>query len=391
MSKYLKNKYFLLFLIVPFFKPLCLQYYSKLRIVEQIFVNWKIISALVGLVFLGLYIWNQSKVPKLVIQVGLFELSIIGITYYRQGYMNRALIDAVTIVAYTAILVLTIKYNCNGIIQLLSNLLSILMTINLFTMIVFPSGMRADLYYNTENPLYFMVVDNGSALFLLFCILLIMLDGMINKSNFTKKRKFLLIICVISAVLSRSATTIISVSVLVVALIFMYKSDLIKRCRPSVLFGLYALFFVYLVSMQNSGISKFVTEKIFHRSSNFSGRYVLWESALGMISKHPWIGYGRKVQDYIAAWGGYYSSHNYILELMLQGGMIATGQFLLLLVISIRKCLVSSRNKIANCLLFTLLAVLIAALMESAIHSVYIFGVIILCYSCQHLDSEAKS
>lgn len=143
--------------------------------------------------------------------------------------------------------------------------------------------------------------------------------------------------------------------------------------------------------MQNGMISQFITEELFNRSSNFSGRYVLWKTALGMIAKHPWIGYGRWAQDYIAAWGGYYSSHNYILELMLQGGIAATGQFLLLLIMSIKKCLLSRESKISNCLLFALLSILIAVLMEAEVHSVYIFGIIILCYSFRNPEWEAEN
>lgn len=175
------------------------------------------------------------------------------------------------------------------------------------------------------------------------------------------------------------------------AVILIYKSDLTKRYQPKVFFVLYVILFIYLISMQNGGLSQFVLEKIFNRSSNFSGRYILWESALKMISQHPWIGYGRTVQDYIAAWGGYYSSHNYLLELMLQGGIAAAGQFVFLIIVSIRKCSLIKQNKMINCLMFALLAILIAALMESAVHSVYIFGAIILCYHCQYLEAEAEN
>lgn len=155
--------------------------------------------------------WKQSRIPKIIVQVLLFELTIVFITGYKHGDMNRAMIDMVSIVAYTAMFVLTIKYNCKGFIRLLSKLLSILMVINLFTMIAFPSGIHADLYYNSENPLYFMVVDNGSALFIIFCVLLIMIDGIINEGYIAGKRKMLLFGCAASALLSRSATTIFSV------------------------------------------------------------------------------------------------------------------------------------------------------------------------------------
>ena len=47
-----------------------------------------------------------------------------------------------------------------------------------------------------------------------------------------------------------------------------------------------------------------------------------------MIQQEPLLGYGRTTNDYIEAWGGYYSSHNYVLEILLQGGVIALGFFI---------------------------------------------------------------
>ena len=55
----------------------------------------------------------------------------------------------------------------------------------------------------------------------------------------------------------------------------------------------------------------------------FTGRNLLWQSAIELIKMSPIYGYGRSELDYIEIWYGFFSSHNFILEMLLQGGVIA--------------------------------------------------------------------
>ena len=144
------------------------------------------------------------------------------------------------------------------------------------------------------------------------------------------------------------------------------------------------------MTMQDNIVSEFILEKIFNRSANFTGRYYLWESAINMIKAQPWFGYGRSAQDYISAWGGYFSSHNYVLETLLQGGVIALTFFVMTVVFAIRKSLFTRHLRITACLVFALITVLIAALMEAAVHSVYIFGAVSLCAGSCYLEKEQE-
>lgn len=386
MTKYIKSKWVLLFLLIPFFKPICFQYYEKLNVLETVFVVWKMISALISICLLMVYVLNRSKISKLMVWVFLFELSIVFSTGINHGYMMRSIIDAVSIVSYVALLYLAMKYNKKGLIHLLNKYMGILMIINLVVMVFFPGGLHADLYTNNENALYFMVTDNGSALFLIFCILIFVVDGIIAAHGISTKNKLLIAGCFFSAVLSHSATAIFSVILLIVSIILIFKSNITKIVNPVVLFVIYLLCFIYLITMQDNGVSEFILVNIFSRSSNFSGRYVLWKTALQMIRLHPWIGYGRIVHDYIPAWGGYFSSHNYVLEVLLQGGLLAFALFAGLILTSIKRLFLMHHSKVTNCLIFALWVIMIAALMESAVHSVYIFGVIFFCYHCKYVE-----
>ena len=386
MGRYLRSKCLFLFVFIPFFKPVCFQYYSSLQSIEQFFILWKVMAAGICLMVLAAYIWNVDRVPKLTVLVFLFECSIIVSTIYHQGELTRAAIDAVSIVSYTAFLALELKYNGRQSVHLMSSVMAVLLVLNLFSEIIFPGGMPADLYTNPENTLYFMVVDNGSALFLTFCIVLFVIDGMISYGRVKTAGKILIFFVVFSAVLSHSATAVITVILICAIIIFIIKSDFSEHQNSKVLFMIYVILFVYLITMQDNFISRFILQKIFQRSGDFTGRYYLWEQALNMIKEQPWLGYGRVAHDYIEAWGGYFSSHNYVLEMLLQGGVIALSIFICCVGYVIKKAGYTQHMKITCCLLFALFTALVASLMEATVHSVYVFGILVLCSSSYYLE-----
>ena len=390
MIKYIKSNYIILFLLIPFFKPICFQYYSTLQGLENLFVGWKILSAAVCFVFVVSYMWSYSRLPKLVAFVSLFEICIVVSTLINRGDLMRALIDMVSIVSYTALLILGIKYNGSGIVHLLSRLLGVLLLINLLSVVLFPTGLPADLYTNPENPLYFMVIDNGSALFLSFSIAIFAIDGLISQGAVRLGGKILILCAILNGVLVKSATAIFTVALICIALLFILKSDFSKHQNPAILFLVYIGVFIYLITMQDNIVSEFILKNIFNRSANFTGRYFLWESAINMIKAQPWFGYGRSAQDYISAWGGYFSSHNYVLETLLQGGIVSLGFFILTVIFAIKKSLYTRHLKITAVLVFGLVTVLIAALMEAAVHSVYIFGIISLCAGSYYLELKQE-
>ena len=390
MIKYIKSNYIMLFLLIPFFKPICFQYYSTLQGLENLFVGWKILSAAVCFIFVVSYVWSYSRLPKLVAFVSLFEICIVVSTLINRGDLMRALIDMVSIVSYTALLILGIKYNGSGIVHLLSRLLGVLLLINLLSVVLFPTGLPADLYTNPENPLYFMVIDNGSALFLSFSIAIFAIDGLISQGAVRLGGKILILCAMLNGVLVKSATAIFTVVLICIALLFILKSDFSKHQNPAILFLVYIGVFIYLITMQDNIVSEFILKNIFNRSANFTGRYFLWESAINMIKAQPWFGYGRSAQDYISAWGGYFSSHNYVLETLLQGGIVSLGFFILTVIFAIKKSLYTRHLKITAVLVFGLVTVLIAALMEATVHSVYIFGIISLCAGSYYLELKQE-
>ena len=135
MERWYNNKWFLLFIMIPFFKPICLQYFSGLLVVETIFVIWKMIGAfLIGLQLLNCFYYHL-EIPRLVIAVSLFEGSILLSTIFHLGYLQRAVIDAGSIVAFVSFFVWALQVNGKVTRSLLGEILMLLMILNMMLII----------------------------------------------------------------------------------------------------------------------------------------------------------------------------------------------------------------------------------------------------------------
>lgn len=57
------------------------------------------------------------------------------------------------------------------------------------------------------------------------------------------------------------------------------------------------------------------------RDAGFTGRSLLWEQALELIKQKPLLGWGND-PEIIQIWGGYFSSHNQLLDIAARGGLL---------------------------------------------------------------------
>lgn len=392
MNRWYNNKWFILFIIVPFFKPVCFQYFSSLKALEIIFVVWKIVAALLIGMQLLKYIYSRSRISGLIIMVAVFELSIMLSTILRLGYFQRAVIDAVSMVAFVSFLTWSMEFNLRGMLSMLSKVLSVLMLINLLSEIFFHQGLPADLYYNNElNPLYFMAIDNGNALFLLFCMMVFTIEAYMSGEKAANRQFLLIVCCVISALVSNSKTAMGMVAVQAVLLALIYKNTGLKNIHWKQWWKIYSLAAAGIILLLQSQLLQALASSVTSGGAFLTGRPLLWSTAVDKIAQHFFIGYGRAAQDYIPAWGGYFSSHNFWLELLLQGGIIA----LILFVLTMFKCLQHQdsrqESKTVRCVIATFFVMMTSAMMESTVHSVYIFGTMAFLYYSQCFCSSPET
>ncbi|MCL2386753.1 MAG: O-antigen ligase family protein, partial [Defluviitaleaceae bacterium] len=137
-----------------------------------------------------------------------------------------------------------------------------------------------------------------------------------------------------------------------------------------------SFFFVVVFRLQEH--ISFLIEQILDRSLTFTGRTIIWDFSIMMISQAPFLGYGVR-QSSDPTWLGWSStylwfSHNGVLEILLRGGFIGLITYIVLVVYVIVSLLKHRANPIAALLSAGIFAFFISMLMESSFKSVYLFA-----------------
>lgn len=394
MIRCFEHKGILLFLLIPFFKPICFQYGSSLLILDDIFVMWKIIAAACAVMLLFIDMNKRRRLYRLVLYAAVFEGSILFSTVVKRGYIQRAAIDTVSIVSFIIILFLWARHNSKLLIEMLRIVMGILIVVDMISKVMFPHGLPLDLYVNNDdNSLYFMTLDNGSAFFLLFGLMIFTLDLTLYKRNKSRKMQnyALFFISIASAFLSHSMTAVMAVCGYFVLYTLLCRENRMRVFTAWILgmFYPFVILMIFLVS-RSSAVGS-VMQFFFNRNATFTGRTLLWDNAIHLIRRSPIIGMGRLSHDYIAAWGGYFSSHNFWLELLLQGGAIAAVLYLLIVIYTIWKTAPFWNYHAVKSMGSVLFMMMFCGLMESVVHSVYLFGTIALMCTVKNMLTPFSS
>lgn len=394
MIRCFEHKGILLFLLIPFFKPICFQYDSRLLFLDDIFVMWKIIAAVCAVMLLFIDMNNRRRLYRLVLYAAVFEGSILFSTVIKHGYIQRAVIDAVSIVSFIIILFLWARHNSKLLIETLRIVMGILITMDMISKVMFPHGLPLNLYVNNdENSLYFMTLDNGSAFFLMFGFMVFTLDLTLYKRNKSRKIQnyVLFFISTASAFLSHSMTAVMGVCGYLVLYTLLCRENRMRVFATWILglFYPFVILMIFLVS-RSSAVGA-VMQVFFNRNTTFTGRTLLWNNAIHLFRRSPVIGMGRLSHDYIAAWGGYFSSHNFWLELLLQGGVLAAVLYFLIVVYTIRKTAPFWNYHAVKSMGSVLFMMMFCGLMESVVHSVYLFGTIAMMCTTKKLLTPMSS
>ena len=160
MKKIMINGYWLFFLLFPFFNPNALRYIPELTIIYSLIQVWKLIACCI---IIALYLF-RGKLSKIVLLILLWECISIGTSLLNGVSDLRPITNALMVISLTMVTELSVKYGIVKYYRTLLKIISVLVIINLFLCLLYPSGLEmASLYTNTRNPMYFLGIDNGMA------------------------------------------------------------------------------------------------------------------------------------------------------------------------------------------------------------------------------------
>lgn len=228
-------------------------------------------------------------------------------------------------------------------IKSIANIFSFLIYINAVLLLIFPDGLWVDHEWigggNSARHLFGNYNQIGFV-----CILGITAQAMYTFA--TKRGRFnlyiLLIVSIGSVILVGSMTSTVGLCILGAYIIL---HQYIKRPKIylTIFTIFYIAFFIIIVWYGNSIeeielMTKFV-ENVLSKDTTFTHRTELWSNSVYKIQQSPWLGFGIQSIEWNLTHINGSGPHNLWLMLLLQGGIVLCGGFVINVIFVVRKAL----------------------------------------------------
>lgn len=308
----------------------------------------------------------------------LFSVTIIVSTFFSNyDCVGYSLFYAIKMTAFFMIFDMYLSQRKYVILTILENYISALFLVNLFFQI-WNQGYWG--YTASKNYMNFFDSDNGLPFYVFVLIALIIFRseyGRIGKIEIVR-----IVIAYLNLIKAWCASGLIATTICLILIVCFSNNNLIKKklnLKIVVLFfAIIHLFLIYGGSLINI-LDGFVMN-IFNKSITHS-RLSVWRVAVQNIMKHPILGYGtaktgRRTINFSN--GKYWYSHNFILEYLVQGGVIFLIVYLLLIVAVVKKN--KNRRRHQLLLTFVFIGLHIAFLTEGTITDPIPYLIYILMY-----------
>ena len=387
MRKYIENKLFLLFLILPFFNPTAFKFIPGLTILYQVVQYWKLLAILI---IAFIYIFN-FRCSKIIIAIIVFEALSLFSTLINGVSLIEPLQNALLAVGMSMLTEMAIKINFKNFRNIYFSISLVVVLINLIVCIIYPHGLpAATLYVSSKNPIYFIAIDNGiikELLPLLVFAFYPYCEGKHLNNNSINKKLIFFFCCIISlwtmSIVDSATGLSVCVFFIVLSLLFMLLPN--KRLPVKLIIFIIALFMIVIVVLGSNSRLKDAIMSWIGREGSFTGRTVLWRLAMQEIIEKPLFGYGYTGGN-IATWGGLYSSHNLFLEITIHGGIVMLLAFLFLIGIAFKK-LKRSETPYFNVIALGIISYLIVGLMEVGIN-VFFYALLVMAFNPVFADNK---
>lgn len=248
---------------------------------------------------------------------------------------------------------------------------------NLLTMVIFPEGVflteltrnRAFLFGHKNSVPYYAL--------LFFCVA-------IAGSAWSKRKNVWYVfysacITIMTAVLSKSSTGIV-VTVIAIVALFLYWFEF-KFFTFDVRIPVYAIWGlnVSIVFFRIQSRFSYIIESLLEKKLDFTNRTMIWDRAIGQITKNPVIGHGNEFIEVVRQKLTLDSTHNTMLSCLYVAGIVGLviySLYILHIAKRINAGIISGVGKFFSCILY---AILIAQFMESLDTNICVNLILFIC------------
>ena len=373
-----------LLLILPFLKPDAVQ---KESILDYMYQFGAIVSFLIVLIAYLFFIKKVSIMLALIVAYRLW-LFVPSVLFNNDIY--RCARDFLFVIGACAIAEMIMKKDFTVYCRSILIPLITFSVVNTITVFMYPEGMY---FVESEYGYYwswFLGHYNAHIIFMLPAIYFSLLLSHFRKNKRGLNVLILLIISAMTVFITWSATSIISIVMIAVFIfiIYAYPNSRIFNILNYSIITVAAILAIIVFRLQEN--FSYIIEDLLNRSVTFTGRTILWDRYIYEIGNNPIIGYGVGTADKLYKTVGYQGhGHNYYINLMYQGGLVALALFVIMIFLAGKKLYIRRSNQFSNILSYLLLVFFITAISE-VYNEIFIYQLFLMGYHIENIIKQQR-
>lgn len=378
----IKNKH-QLFLLVAILATLRLDGVSFLMPILGVAQN---LVLLVILAFLFLHYLRKKTISKIVFFIILYSVYLLIDGYFHgAGLQLNLVMTQLRIIAMAMIFRYGIEIKVIDCLRIFSIVTGLLVLLNFISVIVFPQGLYITEVYDKGNWLF--GYKNTAIYIILPAICVSAAYSIMAYKKYNIYVLMLFIISILTQILSDCKTGIVGLAYLGFLLLIIRKKDLPKFLNLKTEIILILLMIVSIVSTSIiDNLNEYII--VLGEEKSLLSRFEVWERAIELFMKSPVFGYGlqstegyRKIINLDLGYTMFSHPHNYILYLLLQGGLIGICLVVYLFYLLGKKCKKHNNLYMARLLIVMYMIFFILGITESMTGAILLLPILVLADS----------
>lgn len=386
------------FVTIILFRPTIIMYMGSVDRVFSLAAN-----LMYGLVIM-FWIYKGVSTDSWMRAMAVFCGTVIVSTFLNNGNTKSALfVFGKIFISCLIIKFMVDMYGEKAFVAMKSALL-FLVIINMLSLIAMPEGVIqvkrvVSRWYEYEVPWWVFGNKNGMLPWLFPTNIIAQVSILKRKSEGKKAYfdYFIVFTTFVSAFLSKSSTTIVTMTLLTMFIfIYRYLLPLKRFFGVKVILAFYIIFTVMLITSSQLGIFEFVAN-IFGKDATFTGRTTAWENSLPLIANSPILGYGMLSVDTARKLLGAYAfvnAHNTFLQTLLEGGLLLLLEFFSMFMLLDKKTknMKAENQEISFLIQWSLLVFCLQMSFEAYTDSrIFWFMITIMYYILNFIEKEKRT
>lgn len=285
-------------------------------------------------------IYKKIRFNKIFCYLIYYLAYMFVVTVLRSGSMITY-IDKFTLILIFSYIPFLVKNReeLNAVLKIWCVMLSVLLIIDILTMIMYPNGLYVSDHYSNN---WFLGYKTNRLLYTFPLVVFKFVLIFTNEKKLTFKDIIVFLLIVFDIYYSGATMGTIVVILYIVMMLFFYNmksKDKIHMLLMKKIFDfksfiiVYTIIFIFVVMGQDNYWIQRIIVEWFSKKADFSGRTPIWIRCFSSFMKHPLIGYGMlSSTQYIEITKGFVNPHNVLLSYLLCGGIVGMSLFLVYII-----------------------------------------------------------